>query len=219
MRDLLGPDGLPYRVLSRWLELVLLSLGWFLLALPVVTAPVATDWLLDGVRRGTAGLPLRGPRDTLDFLRRRFLATLPLAAVHLLVIVLLLVALLGPSPGPFGPVVLVVAVVVGTTWALVAPWSVVLLDRRSTREALRASYLRALRHLPLSFLSLVAVVGGIAMVLTCPDWVRLPVVLTAPGALAAWLVGLCERAGPSDVVARTSPFAPIHRFPVRKATS
>ncbi len=212
MRSLLDTDGVLYRALSRWYELVLLSLGWFVLSLPVVTLPAATDWLVDGVRRTGRGEPIRGVGDSLRFVARRWLPTARLAGMHLLVLGLLAVGAFGPSPGgPFGLLVLVGVVGVAATWALVAPWSVVLLDRYGARDALRAAYLRALRHLPLSFLSAVAVLGGITSLVWAPAVVRLPVVLTAPGLVAALVIMVCDRADPTRTRATRFPSASVQR--------
>lgn len=222
MRSVLGVDGLLFRGLTRWWDLVRLSVGWFVLALGVITAPVATDWLLDGVRRTRDGQPIHGPRGTVCFVRRRFAVSSRLALLHLLVAGVLTVALLGPNPGgALGFIVLAVAVPLGVTWGLVAPWSVALLDQHDARAALRVAYLRALSHLSSSFLSLVAVIGGVALLVATPTWIRLPVLVTLPGAVAAVVTMLCDRAAPVRVspATRTIQSVPTHHQRPREATS
>lgn len=197
MTGLLATDGLLYRALTRVYDLVLISLLWLVLSLPLVTAPAATDWMLQAVARTGRGEPVPGVRDAVRHLRARFGPTGRLAMVHLMVLAVLVVGAIGPDPGGLlGLGVRVLVVGVGVTWTLVAPWSAVLLAERDVRAAIRTAYLRALRHLPLSFLSAVAVTVGCAAVLAAPAIVRLPVVLIAPATVAAVVAGLCQRAAP-----------------------
>lgn len=205
MTGLLATDGLPYRALTRAYELVLISLLWLGMSLPLVTAPAATDWMLHAVDRTGRGEPVPGVRDAVRHVRAHFAPTGRLALVHLMVLAVLVVGALGPDPGGLvGGGVRGLVVGVGVTWALVAPWSVVLLAQRGpaadalpdVRTALRAAYLRALRHLPLSFLSAVTVAVGCVAVLMAPPVVRLPVALLAPATVAAVVAGLCGRAAP-----------------------
>lgn len=196
MRSVLDVEGPAYRGLSRWAELAILSVAWWVLSLPMITAPVATGWLMAEVRQIRAGHPISGPRATGSYLRRRFGVSLRLAGIQLVVAALVAVALLGPSPGGwYGQLVFGVGCLVGITSALVAPWAVALLDRHTTaRAAVRAAYRQVLGQLSLAFLSAVAVAGGVAAVLFAPGWMQLIVMLAAPGLTVAVVTRLCDLA-------------------------
>jgi hypothetical protein len=195
--NVLDADGPVYRVLSRWTELIILSLIWLALSLPVITAPAATGWLLRTVRRTRDGQPIPGFTDTIGELRLGFGISVRLAALQVAVAVLIVIALFGPSPGGwYGQLVLIVGSLVGITMALVAPWSVVLLaEHRTVRGAVRAAYRRALGQLSLAFLSAVSVIAGAGAVLFVPGWIRLIALIAMPGLVAAVVTRLCDRAG------------------------
>jgi hypothetical protein len=123
------------------------------------------------------------------------------------------VAALGPSPGGVFDVVLPAAVLgVGTTWVLVAPWSLVLLEQcdDGARTALRAAYVRAMSRPLLALGAAAGTAACAAGVLLGPPQIGLLLLLSAPGAVAALLVRTCDRAG-------APPHRPVPSF--RKAVS
>lgn len=210
MRSVLDVEGPAYRGLSRWSELAILSVAWWVLSLPVITAPVATGWLVGEVRRTRAGHPISGLPATGNYLRRHFGISLRLAGIQLVVAALVAVSLLGPSPGGwYGQLVFGVGCLVGITTALVAPWAVALLDRHATaRAALRAAYRQVLGQLSLAFLSAVTVAGGVAVVLFAPGWMQLIVLVATPGLTAAVITRLCDLAEARTLPQESSLEAP-----------
>jgi hypothetical protein len=224
MRDLLDVEGRVYRALSRWAELIMMSLIWWLLAVPVITAPIATNWLIHGVRQTRDGGRIPRPAESVDHLRGIVGPAIRLAGLQLIAVFLVLIALFGPSPGGwYGQLVFAVGSAVGVTFALVAPWSVVLLGERHRTAvvAIRAAYRRAVSQLSLAFLSAVAVAGGFAAVAFAPNWIRLIAVIAVPGLVAAIVTRLCDLAGvrtaPSQEPASAAPTPDDHRL--REATS
>lgn len=200
MTSVLAPDGVVHRVLAAWWGWVRIGLVWWVGCLPVVTAPAMTVWLLHAARLQLDGRAEPGLVDTLRFVRRRFLPALGLAGLHLAVLALVAVAALGPSPGGAFDVVLPAVVLgVGGTWALVAPWSLVLLEQRGdgALAALRAAYVRAMRRPLLALGAAAGVAACAAVVLLGPRQTELLVLLTAPAAVAMLLVRTCDHAGPS----------------------
>jgi hypothetical protein len=206
MTRVLAPDGPVYRGLAAWWGWVRIGLVWWLGCLPLVTAPVATLWLLHATRRRQDGRAEPGPAELLRFVRTRSRPAVALGGIHAGVLALVGVAALGPSPGGAFDLVLPAAVLgVGATWALVAPWSFVLLEQRDDgpRAALRAAYVRAMSR-PLLALGAAAGSGAaVVAVVLGPPQVGLLIVLTAPGAVAALLVRTCDRAG--NAPARPAP--------------
>jgi hypothetical protein len=198
MTRVLGPDGPVHRVLAAWWGWVRLGLVWWVGCLPVVTAPVATLWLLHATRRRLQGRAEPGPAETLRFARARLGPATALAGIHAGVLLLIAAAALGPSPGGVFDVLLPAAVLgVATTWSLVAPWSLVLLEQRAdgARAALRAAYVRAMSRPLLALAAAAGTAAVAAAVLLGPQQIGLLLLLTAPGAVAVLLVRTCDRAG------------------------
>ncbi|MFC7587022.1 hypothetical protein ACFQYP_27335 [Nonomuraea antimicrobica] len=151
-------------------------------------------------RRYAAGEPALGPGETLRFLAGRLLPGLRLAGCHAGIAGLVLVGLLGPSPGgPYGWLVLVTSAVTGVTWLLVAPWSVVFFERDGrVGAALPAAYRLALSRPELALLAAAvvpaAVVAGPSLAVRVPY--AGPLLLVAlPAAVASLVVRLGDRAG------------------------
>jgi hypothetical protein len=194
-----APDGALLRAWSRWWFWAWTSCCWLLLSLPVITAPAATLWLITQQRRYAGGEAALGPRETLRFLGHWLLAALRPAGCHLGIAALVLIGLLGPSPGgPYGLLVLITSVVAGVTWLLVAPWSAVVFERTGrTVVALRTSYLLALSRIELA---LSATVSVIAVALAGPFLMtRVPylgplLVIALPAAAASFVITLHDRA-------------------------
>jgi hypothetical protein len=198
MTRVLALDGPVYRALAAWWGWVRVGLVWWLGCLPLVTAPVMTLWLLHATRRRVEGRAEPGLAETLRFVRARLRPASALGLIHAGVLALLAVAALGPSPGGGFDVALPAAVLgVGITWALVAPWSLVLLEQRDdgARAALHAAYVRAMSRPLLACYAAAGTAGCAAAVVLGPPQVGLLLVLTAPGAVATLLVRTCDRAG------------------------
>lgn len=198
MSSVLSVDAVPYRALAWWWGMVRLSLVWWLACLPVVTAPVATVWLVHATRRQLAGRALPGWTESRGLVARHFWPATRLFATHLAIVTLVCVASLGPSPGGALDLVLpLVVLAVALTWSLVGPWSVVLLEQRGdgARAALRASYVRALRRPMTASLGVLGTATCVVAVLLAPSEVVLLVALTAPVAAAAITIRTCDRAG------------------------
>ena len=213
MTRLFVPDGPVHRALAAWWGWVRVGLVWWLGCLPLVTAPVMTLWLLHATRCRLDGGAEPGPAETLRFVRARLRPAAALAAIHGGILALLAVAALGPSPGgAFDLVLPAVVLGVGATWALVAPWSLVLLEQRDdgAAAALRAAYVRALSRPLLALCAVAGTAACVAAVLLGPPQIGLLLLLSAPGAVAVLLVRTCDRAG--AVPHRPVPF-------VRKAFS
>ena len=194
MSGILDVEGPVYRGLSRWAELIVLSLIWWLLMLPLVTAPVATNWLLHAARATRSGTRIPRPIEILRHVRRRFVMSWRLAGLQMAVVLLVAIALFGPSPGGwYGQLILITGSVVGCSFALVTPWSVAVLDQcHGARAALRTGYRMAVSQLSLAFLSAVAVAVGVVALVAAPGWIRVVVVLTVPGLVAALVSWLCD---------------------------
>ncbi|PZG23466.1 hypothetical protein [Nonomuraea aridisoli] len=204
---LFAPDGALLRGWSRWWFWAWTSCCWLLLSLPLVTAPAATLWLIAQQRRHARGEAALGPAETLRFLGRRLLPSLPLAGCHLGVAALVLIGLLGPSPGgAYGWLVLTTSVVAGVTWLLVAPWSVVIFERTGrTAEALRTAYLLALSRIELALSASVAVIAAAVaapFLATGVPYLGLPAAIALPGATASFVIVLCDRAAAVRVLLR-----------------
>jgi hypothetical protein len=197
MRTVFDAEGPVYRLLSRWAELILIGFVWAVLSLPLITAPAAVGWLCHAVRVTRAGEPVPYPRQAVGYVRDRFGASLRLAAVLAGVVTLVVIALLGPSPGGwYGQLVFVVGCLVAVTAALVGPWAVALLDQQAgVRSAIVAAYRRTISQLSLALLSSVSLVAAAAAVLFAPGWIRLIVLVAAPGLAAAAVTRLCDLAG------------------------
>lgn len=207
MRNVLDVDGPFYRGLSRFGELILLSLIWAVLSLPVVSAPVATGWLCHAVRVTRADEPIPAWRPTLHHLRTRFVPSLRLAAALTGVVTLVLIAMLGPNPGGwYGQLIFVTGGLVAVTTALVAPWAVALLDQcLDVRTAIRVAYRRAVRRMSLALLSTVALVTVPAVAFAGPAWLRLVALLVAPAFAAAVVTRLCDLAGSQAPTTGSAP--------------
>jgi hypothetical protein len=197
MSGLVSVEALPYRALAAWWALVRSGLLWALCCLPLITAPAATVLLCEDVDRLRRGEPPRRLGD-----RRRALRAAALPALQLGLALALLPAglalLVWAAPGPARAAAAVVAVCVGVTWALCAPWSVALLASRRAgwRDALRCAYLRALRRPDLAALATFAVAVAVLSPLLFPAGVRAVVLLSAPGLGALAAVSLCDLASP-----------------------
>ncbi|TMR22281.1 hypothetical protein ETD86_12010 [Nonomuraea turkmeniaca] len=197
---LFAADGALLRGWSRWWFWAWTSCCWLLLSLPLITAPAACQWLIVQQRRLAAGEAALGPGETLRFLLSRLPAALRLAGCHLAVAGLVLVGLLGPSPGgAYGWLVLTTSVVAGATWLLVAPWSAVMLERTGGRAvaALRIAYLLALSRIELALTSTATVVAATVAVPFLATKVPYlgPLLLVAlPAATATIVTTLCDRA-------------------------
>ncbi|MFI7611722.1 hypothetical protein E1286_06755 [Nonomuraea terrae] len=205
-----APDGALLRGWSRWWFWAWTSCCWLLLSLPVLTAPAAGLWLIAQQRRYARGEAALGPGETLRFLGRRLLPSLPLAGCHLGIAALVLVGLLGPSPGgAYGGLVLTTSVVAGVTWLLVAPWSVVIFERTGrTAEALRTAYLLALSRIELALTASVAVIAAAAagpFLATGVPYLGLPAAIALPAATASFVIVLCDRAAAVRVLLRKAP--------------
>lgn len=200
MNQLLTVDALPYRVLNGWVALLRASLVWLLLSLPLVTAPAAVLVLIRTARRILAG----EPPPTLRESWRLALASLGpawtlaglLAAGSLVVVS----ALLGPSPGGVFDVILpVVAIPVAATWLLAVQWSFVLLDERGDGPlaALRYAYLRAVRRPDLAVLSLLGSLALPVVGLALPTAIWLPYWIVVPALWAVLVSVTSRRAAPT----------------------
>ncbi|MEO3792941.1 hypothetical protein ABGB14_22230 [Nonomuraea sp. B10E15] len=220
---LLAADGALLRGWSRWWFWAWTSCCWLLLSLPVITAPAATLWLVAQQRRQARGEAALGPGETLRFLARRLLPALRLAGCHLGIACLVLIGLLGPSPGgPYGWLVLVTSVVAGVTWALVAPWSVVMFERTGrTVAALRMAYVLALSRIELALTAtvamLVAAVAGPFLATQVPYAGPL-LAIALPAATASFVIMLGDRAAAvHDVVSAGRIGVRFGPFRMRKA--
>ncbi|WP_152364473.1 hypothetical protein [Microlunatus speluncae] len=194
-----APDGALLRAWSRWWFWAWTSCCWALFSLPVVTLPAATSWLITQQRRYTRGETSLGPAESLRFLLRRLLPTLPLAGCHLGVTGLVITGLFGPSPGGgYGWLVLITSSVVGVTWLLLAPWTVLIFERTGrTVESIRLAYRLALARLDLAVTATVAAVAAAAAVvllLTRVPYLGPPLALAVPAAVATFLIMLHDRA-------------------------
>lgn len=195
MTHLLAVDGLPYRVLAGWVSLLRATAIWLVLCLPVVTAPAATVVLLRSVHRVLAGESAPGFADSVRLVRAGFWPALRLAAVLAAGWLVVVSALLGPSPGGlFDTILPMVAVPVAITWVLTSQWAFPVLEQRfdGVRAALRYSYLRAIRRPDLALASAVGSVAVLAVGLVLPTTVWVPYWLTVP-ALWAVLVSVTSR--------------------------
>lgn len=197
---LFAVDGALLRGWSRWWSWAWTSCCWLLLSLPLITAPAAGQWLIVQQRRLAAGEAALGPGETLRFLLSRLPAALRLAGCHLTVAALVLVGLLGPSPGgAYGWLVLTTSVVAAATWLLVAPWSAVMLEQTGGRAiaALRIAYLLALSRIELALTSTATVVAAAAAVpflATKVPYVGPLLLIVLPAATARIVTTLCDRA-------------------------
>ncbi|MFG1702708.1 hypothetical protein ACFLIM_05910 [Nonomuraea sp. M3C6] len=196
---LFAPDGALLRGWSRWWFWAWTSCCWLLLSLPVITAPAATLWLIAQQRRYAGGEAALGPGETLRFLARGLLPSLPLAGCHLGIAVLVLIGLLGPSPGgPYGWLVLITSVVAGVTWLLVVPWSVVIFERTGrTVAALRMAYLLALSRIELALTAAVAVIAAAVagpFLATQVPYLGPLLMIALPAATASFVIMLRDRA-------------------------
>ncbi|MCG5213251.1 hypothetical protein [Streptosporangium sp. KLBMP 9127] len=214
---LFAPDSALLRGWSRWWFWAWTSCCWVLLSLPVITAPAATLWLIAQQRRHADGEAALGPGETLRFLGRWLLPALRLAGCHLGIAVLVLVGLFGPSPGgPYGQLVLITSVVAGVTWLLVAPWSVVSLERTGrTVAALRTAYLLALSRIELAVAATVAVIaaaGAGPFLATRVPYLGPLLLIALPAATASFVITLRDRAA---AVRDTIPTGRIGSGPVR----
>jgi uncharacterized membrane protein YesL len=206
MSGLLAVDRLPYRVLAGWVALVRAGVVWLLLCLPVVTAPAATVVLVRTVATLADGRT--PPTIAGSWLQVRACCTsaLRLAAVTVAGWGIAGSALLGPSPGGVWDSVLpMVAVPVAVTWALAVQWSFPLLAERGegARDALRCSYLRAIRRPDLAALCAVGTAALVVVGVLLPATVWLPYWLSVP-ALWAWLASTTSRRAAPQV-------SPLHR--------
>ncbi|MBF8184189.1 hypothetical protein ITP53_00180 [Nonomuraea sp. K274] len=196
---LFAPDGALLRGWSRWWFWAWTSCCWLLLCLPMITAPAATLWLIAQQRRYAGGEAALGPGETLRFVVRRLLPALPLAGCHLGVAVLVLIGLLGPSPGgPYGWLVLITSVVAGVTWLLVAPWSVVIFERTGrTVVALRMAYVLALSRVELAVTATAVVIAAAVagpFLATQVPYAGPLLVIALPAATAGLVLKLRDRA-------------------------
>jgi hypothetical protein len=198
MTRVLAVDGVVYRVLAAWWGWVRIGLVWWVGCLPLVTAPVLTLWLVHVTRRRSEGCVEPTAAELVRFVRLRFRSALALAGIHAAVVLLVAVAALGPSPGgAFDLLLPAVVLGVGVTWSLVAPWSLVLLERRDDGAvaALRAAYVRAMTRPVLALCAAAGTAACVTVLLLGPPQLLLLLLLTAPGAVAVLLVRTCDRAG------------------------
>ena len=197
MTGLVAVDSLPYRALAAWWTLVRSGLLWALCCLPLVTAPAATVLLCEDVDRLRRGEPPRRLGD-----RRRALRSTTWPALQLGLVLLLAPAVLAllvwSAPEHLRAAAAVVAVCLGVTWAICAPWSVALLATRRAgwRDAVRCAYLRAVRRPDLAALATFAIAAAVLSPLFSPAGVRAVVLLSAPGLGALATVSLCQLASP-----------------------
>lgn len=201
MNQLLGVDGLPYRLLSGWVALVRAGLVWLLLSLPVVTAPAAVTVLIRSVDAVVSGRAAPSLAESVRLVRERLVPGLSLALVLLVGSTVTVAALLGPSPGGIWDLVLPALIVpVGVTWLLVCQWCFVLLEDAAgnVREALRRSYLRAVRRPDLAALCAVGTAALPVVGLHVPAGCRLPYWLTVPALWALLATVTCRRAAPAS---------------------
>ncbi|TYB56584.1 hypothetical protein FXF51_43175 [Nonomuraea sp. PA05] len=207
---LLTPDGALMRAWSRWWLWAWTSACWLLLSLPVITAPAATLWLVAQQRRRSAGEAPLGAAETVRFLGRHLLPALRLACCHAGIAALVLIGLLGPSPGgPYGWLVLVTSVVAGATWLLVAPWSVPAFARTGRAfAALRAAYVLALSRIESALLATAAVIAaaGAPFVAIRVPYLGPLLVVALPAATASLVITLYDRA--AAVRTPSSPAGP-----------
>lgn len=163
------------------------GLLWWLGCLPVLTAPAATVWLVHAVRKQAAGDVAEGGREVAGYIVARTLPALRLALIHLAVGVYFLVSLNSAVPdGLGGQAIRVVVFSVLTTWLLTAPWSFLLLERRGRGawDAIRTSYLCALRRPAAATLTLASLLAGAALLWLMPAPVALLAALVAPPVMA-----------------------------------
>ncbi len=199
MNAIFAADGALFRAWSRWWFWSWTSCCWVLFSLPVITIPAATSWLITQQRRYSRGETSLNPAETLRLLFGRLLPTLPLAGCHLAVAGLVIIGLFGPSPGgPYGWLVLITSSVVGVTWLLLAPWTVLIFERTGrTVESIRAAYRLALARIDLAVTgTAVVAAAGFAAVLL---FTRVPflgplLALAVPAAVATFLIMLHDRA-------------------------
>lgn len=194
-----APDNALYRGWSRWWFWAWTSLCWVLLCLPVITAPAATLWLITQQRRYAAGEATLGPLETLRYLGRQLPRSMPLAGCHLGVAGLVIIGLFGPSPGgPYGWLVLITSVVVGVTWLLLVPWSLVIFERTArTVESLREAYRLALSRIELAVTGTVAILAAAAAVVflaTQVPYLGPLLIIALPAATAGLVIMLHDRA-------------------------
>lgn len=197
MSRLLSVDGLPYRLLSGWVGLVRAGLVWLLLSLPIVTAPAATTVLIRSVDAVVSGRTAPSLGESVRQVRERLVPALLLALVLVLGSAITVSAVLGPSPGGTWDVLLPVLILpVGVTWVLVCQWCFVLLEEVAgrVREALRRSYLRAVRRPDLAVLCAVGTAALPVIGLNLPAGFRLPYWLTVPALWSLLASVTCRRA-------------------------
>jgi uncharacterized membrane protein YesL len=199
MSGLVAVDGLPYRLLAGWAGLLRASVVWALLCLPVVTAPAATVALVRTVTRTVSGASSPSLTESWREVRGCFAPALRLAVVTVTGSAVVASALLGPSPGGTWDAVLPVVVVpVAVTWVIAVQWSFPLLAVRGygARDALRCSYLRAIRRPDLAALCAVGSAALFVVGVLIPAGVWIPYWLSVP-ALWAWLASATSaRAAP-----------------------
>lgn len=215
MSGLLAVDGLPYRLLAGWVALLRASVVWLLLCLPVVTAPAATVVLVRTVTRIADGTTTPTLAESWREARACFASALRLAVFTVAGSVVTASALLGPSPGgSWGAVLPVVVVPVSVTWLIAVQWSFPLLAVRGNgaRDALRCSYLRAIRRPDLAALCAVGTAALLVVGVLLPTTVWVPYWLSVP-ALWAWLATVTSgRATPR-------PDATVNEFSQRRETT
>jgi uncharacterized membrane protein YesL len=212
---LLAVDRLPYRLLAGWVALLRASVVWLLWCLPVVTAPAATVVLMRTVMRIADGYAVPTIAESWRDVRACFAPALRLGIVTVTGSGVTVSALLGPSPGGSWDVVLPLVVVpVAVTWGLVVQWSFPLLAvrREGARDALRCSYLRAVRRPGLAALCAVGTVALLGVGALLPSTVWLPYWLSVP-ALWAWLASVTSRRAAPHPNATASEFSQRRETP------
>lgn len=163
-----------------------LGLTWWLGCLPILTAPAATIWLVHAVRRQSTGDVVPVGRDAARYIVARTMPALRLALVHLGIGLYFLVSLNSAIPdGLFGQAIRAVVIAALVTWSLTAPWSFLLMERRARGawDAIRSSYLCALRRPAAAALTLASLLAGTVLLYLAPTSVALLAALVAPPVL------------------------------------
>lgn len=160
-----------------------LGIVWWLGCLPVVTAPAVTVWLIHAVRAQPTDKAPMGGRAIVRYVLASTLPALRLALVQSAIGIYFVLTLGSAVPdGMLGAVVQVLVITVLITWILTVPWSFLLLERRASgaRDAIRSSYLCALRRPDAAALTVAAILAGAMLLALAPTEITVVAALALP---------------------------------------
>jgi len=163
-----------------------LGLLWWLGCLPVVTAPAATLWLIHAARAHSSGEVVPAGRAFVRYVLEATAPALRLALGHLAASAYFVLALNSAIPdGILSTVIRGVVIAALATWILTVPWSFLLLERRrrGAWDAIRMSYLCALRRPGAAAMSAASLVAGAMLLWLVPPQIALLAAAALPAAM------------------------------------